>query len=150
MTKPMTKAQEIANKKTQLLLSGAFYRSRMMQSKAVVIQHVQSESIIQSVLKNAFSLLTAKFFSSSKLSNSPSSAKSTDSAGSAGSSNSSDGIGTKWTTYIPMAISVYSFLSRKKLIKPALVVGLFAGVALIQSKDILTWLKSFGDNQTDQ
>lgn len=144
MTKRMTKAQEIADRKTQLLLSGAFYRSRMIQSKAVVVEHIQSKSITQSVLKNAFGFVTAKIFSSTKLSNS------TGSANSAGSSSTSDGMGTKWTSYIPMAITVYSFLSRKKLIKPALVVGLLAGVALIQSKDILTWLKSFGDDQTDQ
>lgn len=100
-------AAELAAEKERLIREGELYRIRVVHAKALVAEALRPEALFHGAVDHALGLAQARF----------------------GALLKPGGLsGVNVRALMPYALTVGSFIARKRLIKPAL--GLAAGLAL--------------------
>jgi hypothetical protein len=111
MMNDAVQAAALADRKAKLLLDGAIYRVGIVHAKATVARGLRAESLIHNAVEDAIG------FAGTRLEAvlAP--------------------IGGRFQLLMPLAVAAFSYLSRKKLLKPAIGAGLVvAAVAAVAGR----------------
>lgn len=108
MTNNAEPAAALAERKAQLLLTGEAYRIGILQGQMTVVRSLQTKSLLQSVVEQAVG------FAGNRLS----------------SALTPEG-GGGLMSFIPLAVTSFSYLSGKRFVKPVLGAGLVVATALV-------------------
>jgi hypothetical protein len=106
MMNDAVKEAALADRKAKLLLDGAVYRVGIVHAKATVAHGLRAESLMQSAVENTIGFAGVQL----KAVLAPT--------------------GSRFAALMPLAVAAFSYLSRKKLLKPAIGAGLVVAAAV--------------------